>query len=40
MAPGTGLSEAPAACGEAGFVPYGVAAPAIAAGLASKVCLD
>ena len=40
LAPGTGLSEAPAACGEAAFIPYGVAAPAIAAGLALKVCLD
>lgn len=40
LAPGAGLREAPAACGEAAFVPYGVAAPAIAAGLALKVCLD
>ncbi|WP_343896613.1 ThiF family adenylyltransferase [Craurococcus roseus] len=39
LAPGAGLREAPAACGEAAFVPYGVAAPAIAAGLALKVCL-
>lgn len=40
LAPGAGLREAPAACGEAAFVPYGVAAPAIAAGLALKVSLD
>jgi hypothetical protein len=30
----------PAACGEAAFVPYGVAAPAIAAGMALKAALD
>lgn len=28
------------ACGEAAFTPYGVAAPAIAAGLVMKLCLD
>jgi len=32
--------EEPAACGEAAFLPYGVAASAIAAGLAAKMALD
>jgi molybdopterin/thiamine biosynthesis adenylyltransferase len=32
--------EVPPACGEAAFAPYGVAAPAIAAGLAIKLCMD
>ena len=35
-----GAREVPAACGDAGYLPYGVAAPAIAAGLASKMCLE
>jgi len=33
-------AEAPAACGEAAFVPYGVAAPAIAAGLAARMAME
>lgn len=34
------LDEAPAACGEAAFTPYSVAAPVVAAGLAAKMALD
>ncbi len=33
-------AEAPAACGEAAFLPYGVAAPAIAAGLAARMAME
>lgn len=40
MADGFEVEQVPAACGEAAFVPYGVAAPAIAAGLATKAGLD
>lgn len=34
------LTEAPAACGEAAFLPYGVAAPAVAAGLAAHMAME
>lgn len=34
------MPEVPAACGEAAFLPYGVAAPAIAAGLAARMALE
>jgi molybdopterin/thiamine biosynthesis adenylyltransferase len=37
---GVRVREQPAACGEAAFLPYGVAAPAIAAGLGARICLD
>ncbi len=37
---GWGAREIPAACGEAAFLPYGVGAPAIGAGLASTICMD
>lgn len=40
MRPDLPLDEAPAACGEAAFTPYSVAAPVIAAGLAAKMALD
>ena len=40
MAPHATLEEAPASCGEAAFLPYGVAAPAIAAGLAASMALE
>jgi molybdopterin/thiamine biosynthesis adenylyltransferase len=40
IAAGWDAREIPAACGEAAFLPYGVAASAIAAGLASKMVMD
>jgi molybdopterin/thiamine biosynthesis adenylyltransferase len=40
MPESTVLIEAPAACGEAAFLPYGVAGPAIAAGLATRMALE
>ena len=40
MAPHAAMAEAPASCGEAAFLPYGVAAPAIAAGLATRMALE
>lgn len=40
MAPHATMAEAPASCGEAAFLPYGVAAPAIAAGLAARMALE
>lgn len=40
MRGGDGVAEVAVACGEAAFVPYGVAASAIAAGLAMRMCLD
>jgi hypothetical protein len=40
LGPDLGGEEIPAACGEAAFMPYGVAAPAMAAGLAAAMCLD
>lgn len=40
MAPHAAMAEAPASCGEAAFLPYGVAAPAIAAGLAARMALE
>ena len=40
MAPDATMMEAPASCGEAAFLPYGVAAPAIAAGLAARMALE
>lgn len=40
MRPGAAPRIAPAACGEAAFVPYGVAAPAIAAGLAARMAVE
>ena len=40
MRPGTDEGPVPAACGEAAFTPYGVAAPAIAAGLACRMALE
>ncbi len=38
--PGADEGPAPASCGEAAFTPYGVAAPAIAAGLACRMALE
>lgn len=38
--PGVSWRMVPAACGEASFMPYGVAAPAIAAGLAARMAVE
>jgi len=40
IAAGWGAREVPAACGESAFLPYGVAASAIAAGLASRMIME
>ena len=40
LRPDLGGEEVAATCGEAAFMPYGVAAPAIAAGMATAMCLD
>ena len=40
VAAGWDVREVPAACGEAAFVPYGVAAPAMAAALAARMCME
>ncbi len=40
MAPHATMVEAPASCGEAAFLPYGVAAPAVAAGLGARMALE
>ena len=40
LKPGTSVTQTAAACGEAQYMPYGVAAPAMAAALALQVVLD
>ena len=40
LLPGANTAVVPAACGEAPFTPYGVAAPATAAGLAMQMALE
>jgi hypothetical protein len=37
---GANIEAIPAACGESAFMPYGVAAPAVAAGLACRMALE